>query len=182
MSWEQPNQPYLSSLNSYLTLSEPFLRVESFKPDGLSAYSSHLLGYPRRDLRPAIQHLLALHREACQIKAEHILPQMRSTNQPLPSLVAPDELPRTIPEYGDEQCMAYVAWQMPLAYGCLERIMTDLKKRIPTFNPQTIFDFGTGPGTAIMYSLDTHKYLQPVPLIAMFLLPIVPPSSSGRRR
>ena len=53
-------------------------------------------------------------------------------------------------EYGEREAMAYLAWQMPFAYGCIERIFTDLRKRLPDFRPQNIFDFGVGPGTAVL--------------------------------
>lgn len=95
------------------------------------------------------------------IKAEYILPQVRPGSikcdirsgtiaaiQLIP--VEPDELPRTLVEYGDREVMAYLAWQMPFAYGCVERIFADLGRRLPGFRPASIFDFGVGPGTAIL--------------------------------
>lgn len=53
-------------------------------------------------------------------------------------------------EYGDRETMAYLAWQMPFVYGCLERVFTEVEKRVPNFRPRSVFDFGTGPGTAIL--------------------------------
>lgn len=144
-------EPAVSRLPPSLTgLIQSLFKGKLFRNSTAHPVVGGPIGYPRRSLRPAIQYLLATHREACRVKAEYILPHMRPPHRTVPSM-DPDELPRTIPEYGDEQCMAYVAWQMPLAFGCVERILMDLCKRIPSFHPQRIFDFGTGPGTAIMY-------------------------------
>ena len=54
-------------------------------------------------------------------------------------------------EYGEREVMAYLAWQMPFAYGCLQRIFEELNSRCPSFTPRNILDFGTGPATAILY-------------------------------
>lgn len=103
----------------------------------------HCLGYPRSFLKPDVQRILDLNKEACQIKAEYYITKDAS--------IKPDELPKTTMEYGDRESMAYLAWQMPFAYGCLERIFSEIRKRIPTFSPKNIFDFGIGPGTAVLY-------------------------------
>lgn len=108
----------------------------------------HLIykGYPRSLLRPDVECLLELNKQDCQVKAEYILPQMRPVS--LPTVV--DELPRTTMEYGDRETVAYLAWQFPFTYGCMHRVFSELKKRIPKFAPNNIFDFGLGPATAIL--------------------------------
>lgn len=98
--------------------------------------------------------LLELNREACRIRADYILPQLQGPEAKMD--IEPDELPRSIVEYGERECMAYLAWQMPFTYGCLERIFTEIKTRVPHFAPKNIFDFGTGPATAILYATVRH--------------------------
>lgn len=68
-------------------------------------------------------------------------------------IVDPDALPKKIIEYGDREAMAYIAWQMPFAFACLERVFNDIRKRVPSFSPSSVLDFGTGPGTAFWYVL-----------------------------
>lgn len=113
-----------------------------------AAYYSICKGYPRTILKPDVARLLELNREACRIRADYILPQLRSADMKVDIL--PDELPRSIVEYGERECIAYLTWQMPFAYGCLERIFAEIKTRAPDFVPRNIFDFGVGPATAIL--------------------------------
>jgi ribosomal protein RSM22 (predicted rRNA methylase) len=52
-------------------------------------------------------------------------------------------------EYGVHEAMAYIAGYLPISYGPIFNVLTELKNRIPDFSPQNVMDFGTGPGTAI---------------------------------
>lgn len=52
-------------------------------------------------------------------------------------------------EYGAREAMAYIAGYLPISYGPIFNVLTELKSRIPNFSPQSVMDFGTGPGTAI---------------------------------
>lgn len=65
-------------------------------------------------------------------------------------IMPPDQLPRTSIEYGDREVMAYLAWQLPFTLACINRVFGEVKQRIPSFQPRKMFDFGLGPGTAIM--------------------------------
>jgi ribosomal protein RSM22 (predicted rRNA methylase) len=66
-------------------------------------------------------------------------------------VIDPSRLPKTLVDYGEREVMAYLASQFPFAYGPIERVLGEVKKRLPEFRPKSLLDFGTGPGTAILY-------------------------------
>ncbi|OZJ05779.1 hypothetical protein BZG36_01299 [Bifiguratus adelaidae] len=51
--------------------------------------------------------------------------------------------------YGHREAVAYIAGVMPSTYGALYNVFMEVSKRVPTFQPKTVLDFGTGPGTAL---------------------------------
>ena len=55
---------------------------------------------------------------------------------------------RVIPVYGDREALAYTAVRMQKSYAVLERVLQEIQRRRPTFAPESILDFGSGPGTA----------------------------------
>ncbi|CAI2168774.1 9666_t:CDS:2 [Funneliformis geosporum] len=57
-------------------------------------------------------------------------------------------------EYGTREAIAYLAGYLPISYGPIFNVLTELKSRIPDFSPQNVLDFGTGPGTAIWATHD----------------------------
>ncbi|BDA42580.1 probable methyltransferase-like protein 17, mitochondrial at N-terminal half [Coccomyxa sp. Obi] len=52
-------------------------------------------------------------------------------------------------QYDDNQATAYVAARMPGCYAAIYNIMDELSVRLPSFHPQSMLDFGSGPGTAV---------------------------------
>ena len=54
-------------------------------------------------------------------------------------------------QYDKNESAAYVAVRFVPAYGALVNVLNQLKKRLPDFKPQSMLDFGCGPGTAILY-------------------------------
>lgn len=54
--------------------------------------------------------------------------------------------------YGAKESLAYVVHRLPSIYGVLHKIMSEVKKRKPTWKPKEMLDFGTGPGTSIYTS------------------------------
>lgn len=69
------------------------------------------------------------------------------------SAISPSRLPKASIDYGEREVMAYLASQFPFAYGPIHRVFNELRTRLPDFRPKTVLDFGTGPGTAILYKL-----------------------------
>ncbi|CAG8520450.1 9068_t:CDS:10 [Funneliformis mosseae] len=57
-------------------------------------------------------------------------------------------------EYGNREAIAYLAGYLPISYGPIFNVLTELKSRIPDFSPRNVLDFGTGPGTAIWATHD----------------------------
>jgi hypothetical protein len=54
--------------------------------------------------------------------------------------------------YGSKESIAYVVHRLPSIYGVLYKIMAEIRKRKPNWNPKEMLDFGTGPGTSIYTS------------------------------
>ncbi|CAG8549410.1 1544_t:CDS:10 [Diversispora eburnea] len=57
-------------------------------------------------------------------------------------------------EYGDRETLAYLAGYLPITYGPIYNVLYEINTRLPDFEPKSVMDFGTGPGTAIWAS---HK-------------------------
>ena len=53
------------------------------------------------------------------------------------------------PEYDSARVAAYASSRMPACYAVLFRVFDELHLHLPHFAPQTMLDFGSGPGTAI---------------------------------
>ncbi|CAO3589916.1 unnamed protein product [Absidia cylindrospora] len=51
--------------------------------------------------------------------------------------------------YGPRESAAYAAGVLPSTYAAITNVLHEIKKRVPTFSPTSMLDFGTGPGTAI---------------------------------
>lgn len=52
--------------------------------------------------------------------------------------------------YNRNESIAYVAHRLPSIYSTIYRVMNEIQKRIPNFEPKTVLDFGSGPGTSII--------------------------------
>ena len=42
-----------------------------------------------------------------------------------------------------------MAARMPACYAAMYKVLEEVSMRLPTFTPQSMLDFGAGPGTAI---------------------------------
>lgn len=51
--------------------------------------------------------------------------------------------------YGEREAVAYVAGALPATYAATFNVLKELKERICNFEPKTMLDFGTGPGTGL---------------------------------
>eukprot|EP01101_Sappina_pedata_P005740 TRINITY_DN2700_c0_g1_i1.p1 TRINITY_DN2700_c0_g1~~TRINITY_DN2700_c0_g1_i1.p1 ORF type:complete len:677 (+),score=227.32 TRINITY_DN2700_c0_g1_i1:97-2031(+) len=74
--------------------------------------------------------------------------------------------------YDDQQTLAYVALRLPGSYGCTARALNEIKIQFPEIQPKSIFDFGSGPGTALwaaheMWPESLSKFFAVEPSIAM---------------
>ena len=47
------------------------------------------------------------------------------------------------------QAAAYMAARMPACYAAVYKVLEEVSMRLPTFSPESMLDFGAGPGTAI---------------------------------
>jgi ribosomal protein RSM22 (predicted rRNA methylase) len=52
-------------------------------------------------------------------------------------------------EYAEREAMAFLAVQFLNSYTPNIRIMREIQNRLPQFTPESILDFGTGPGTSL---------------------------------
>lgn len=51
--------------------------------------------------------------------------------------------------YGGRESVAFAATQLPFSYALIERCLSEIADRFPTFEPKSVLDFGCGPGTAL---------------------------------
>ena len=47
------------------------------------------------------------------------------------------------------QAAAYMAARMPACYAAVYKVLEEVSMRLPGFAPESMLDFGAGPGTAI---------------------------------
>lgn len=50
--------------------------------------------------------------------------------------------------YKDDETVAYVASRMPAVYSACYRILREIRRRLPSFSPAKVLDFGSGTGSA----------------------------------
>lgn len=56
--------------------------------------------------------------------------------------------PQTL-TYGPRETVAYTVGLAPANYGPVYNILHELSNRLSDFDPKSMLDFGTGPGTAL---------------------------------
>ena len=47
-----------------------------------------------------------------------------------------------------------MAARMPACYAAMYKVLEEVSMRLPTFTPQSMLDYGAGPGTAIWATLE----------------------------
>jgi ribosomal protein RSM22 (predicted rRNA methylase) len=123
--------------------------------------SEVLKGYPRKWLREDAANLSELLRSRTTEKQQKRNKEMMSDEVVHLGIADKDPLRKgtrdhvidtvQLPplEYNKRQSMAYVAHRVPGIYSCNFRVLSEIKRRFPKFEPVNLMDFGTGPGTAI---------------------------------
>ncbi|KAF9418485.1 37S ribosomal protein S22 [Podila epigama] len=66
-------------------------------------------------------------------------------------------IPAHILEYGYRESTAYIAAMSPTTYSAVRNVLGEVHQRVPSLDPKTILDFGTGPGTAIWAANDVWQ-------------------------
>ncbi|KAJ1975426.1 37S ribosomal protein S22 [Dimargaris verticillata] len=56
--------------------------------------------------------------------------------------------------YGADEVNAYLAARLIPHYGAVANVFQELRTRLPDFQPHSVLDFGTGPGTAMWAALE----------------------------
>jgi ribosomal protein RSM22 (predicted rRNA methylase) len=59
--------------------------------------------------------------------------------------------------YSPTDARAYVAHRLPATYGVNLRIFDEIAKRFPAFEPEIMMDYGSGPGSCILYATDPQR-------------------------
>jgi hypothetical protein len=62
-----------------------------------------------------------------------------------------------IMQYSDRETLAYLAVMLSRNYAMVHRVLTELSHQRPGFQPKSMLDFGTGPGTAIWYDNTAYE-------------------------
>ncbi|EGC30128.1 hypothetical protein DICPUDRAFT_90205 [Dictyostelium purpureum] len=91
-------------------------------------------------------------------KAETLSENLRARTRLGKSIGSPSIVPSTddkpVITYGKGEAMAYISHRMPGVYACTHRVFSEIKTRVPNFNPTTLLDYGSGPGT-VLWSAST---------------------------
>ncbi|KAJ2999666.1 Methyltransferase-like protein 17, mitochondrial [Globomyces sp. JEL0801] len=99
------------------------------------------------------------HRLTIKECTQRIQTSLMSTGSPLLKSIAertaiennlpvPNLQPHSL-SYDKYESAAYVASRMIPTYGAIYNVLSQINKRIPNFKPESVTDFGTGPGTAL---------------------------------
>ncbi|KAG8092314.1 hypothetical protein GUJ93_ZPchr0012g19203 [Zizania palustris] len=51
--------------------------------------------------------------------------------------------------YSEDETVAYVASRMPAIYSACHRVLREVRRRLPSFAPAKVLDFGAGPSSAL---------------------------------
>ncbi|KAI8353357.1 mitochondrial small ribosomal subunit Rsm22-domain-containing protein [Blakeslea trispora] len=60
--------------------------------------------------------------------------------------------------YGPRESVAYAAGVLPSTFGAVTNVLRELDSRLVDFKPQSMLDFGTGPGTAIWAAQEIFSF------------------------
>ncbi|OBZ86296.1 Methyltransferase-like protein 17, mitochondrial [Choanephora cucurbitarum] len=60
--------------------------------------------------------------------------------------------------YGPRESVAYAAGVLPSTFGAITNVLKEVNNRLADFNPQSMLDFGTGPGTAIWAAREIFSF------------------------
>lgn len=150
----------LPSIEHVSIASESFKHSDAYllgrNPPGLlempealqAAIASLLKGYPRWYLKEDAARISELYRSSCQVKADVLLNPPAVTKLGKKNNVREQEA--YIPlDYGEREAVAYMATQMPFAFSIAERVFCEIQTRCSDFTPETVLDFGSGPGSAL---------------------------------
>ena len=125
----------------------------SILPENLQLSLNRVLkGYPRRQLRHDVANLAESYAKMTRISANSLLESNFETSNlwseaDRQALV---EFSSPAVEYGQKETFAYIASQLPFMLAPLQNVFAEISRRIPDFAPKSMFDFGSGPGTAIV--------------------------------
>jgi ribosomal protein RSM22 (predicted rRNA methylase) len=72
---------------------------------------------------------------------------------------SPLEKEKTI-AYNKGKALAYIAHRMPGVYACTKRVFQEISVQMPSWEPRTMLDFGSGPGTAIWSASESWDSLK----------------------
>ncbi|KAL5719062.1 5-oxoprolinase (ATP-hydrolyzing) [Ranunculus cassubicifolius] len=71
-------------------------------------------------------------------------------------------------KYRDDQTIAYIASRMPAVYSACHRVLKEVRRRLPGFEPKRVLDFGSGTGSVLWAvrevwprSLETINLVEP---------------------
>jgi ribosomal protein RSM22 (predicted rRNA methylase) len=118
------------------------------------AYENVIQQTPKSALKESIQRINNSLTSTGSVKLQNLSrKRAQEKNQPIPFLE-----PHTI-SYDKSETAAYVAVRAIPSYAASHAVLKQLSKRT-AFNPNSITDFGSGPGTSIWAALDIFPTLQ----------------------
>lgn len=98
------------------------------------------------------QELTAVPRAALAKASEELSSKYRSHSREKGKAYMSDTLHR----------LAYLAVRMPATYAVVQRVLEEVKRRLPDFSPQGVADWGAGPGTAAWAAIAAFPHTEKV--------------------
>jgi ribosomal protein RSM22 (predicted rRNA methylase) len=109
-----------------------------------STYETLLKGIKKSALRESIQRIHQSLTSTGSIKLKNLArKRAREGNQQEPYLE-----PHVL-SYDKNECLAYVGVRAIPTYGAISAVLKQLEKRVDNFKPNSIMDYGCGPGSAV---------------------------------
>ncbi|KAI3635445.1 hypothetical protein MIR68_006083 [Amoeboaphelidium protococcarum] len=90
-----------------------------------------------------------------------IVSQSAQSKLPSSPLLKYKAVKKQVLEYGPREVVAYLTSRLPSSYALHRRVLEELKDLDSQFTPQSVIDFGCGPGVGLMSARDVwsnHKY------------------------
>ncbi len=84
------------------------------------------------------------------ITAKHSLSSLSNATKEVSSRYrAPNILHKSPALTSEQHRLSYLVTRLPATYGVIEAVLSELVHRVPTIQPRSLLDVGTGPGTAV---------------------------------
>ena len=117
-----------------------------------SAVDSIMKKHSRTQLKHDVAFLAESYANMSRVSATELLSSKKEWSESDRQALSQASCPNV--DYGPREALAFAASQMPFSYAAISRVLDEVKRLLPEYEPKTMMDFGIGPGTASWKALD----------------------------